>query len=170
MPISGAKARMTMPRLRWIVPVLLLVGAVPASGVVGGSELSKPGVIRITNREASRTVVDQGVPGQSAGDLLITTQILYNRRITPRALGHQEMLCTHLGRGGVLGGGSRSCNMTFYLPEGRLVAMGAVHSLLFYMVPVVGGTGLYDNVGGTLTVTFLGGRPARQLLLFRLTV
>jgi hypothetical protein len=38
------------------------------------------------------------------------------------------------------------------------------------MVPVVGGTGLYNNVGGTLTVTFLGGRPARQLLLFRLTV
>ena len=82
---------MTMPRLRWIVPVLLLVGAVPASGVVGGSELSKPGVIRITNREASRTVVDQGVPGRSAGDLLITTQILYNRR-HPGALGHQEIL------------------------------------------------------------------------------
>ncbi len=80
------------------------------------------------------------------------------------------MLCTHLGRGGVLGGGSRLCTMTFYLPEGRLVAMGAVHNLLFYMVPVVGGTGLYDNVGGTLTVTFLGGRPARQLLLFRLTI
>ena len=161
---------MTMPRLRWIVPVLLLVGAVPASGVVTSSELTKPGVIRITNREVSREVVDQGVPGPSAGDQLITTQTLYNRRITPRALGHQEMLCTHLGRGGVLGGGSRLCTITFYLPEGRLVAIGAVHNLLFYMVPVVGGTGLYDNVGGTLTVTFLGGRPARQLLLFRLTI
>jgi hypothetical protein len=170
MPISGAKARMTMPRLRWIVPVLLLVGAVPASGVVASSELSKPGVIRITNREVSRTAVDHGLSGASAGDQLIITHLLFNRRITARALGHQETLCTHLGKGGVLGGGSRSCNMTFYLPEGRLVAMGAVHNLLFYMIPVVGGTGLYDNVGGTLTVTFLGGRPARQLLLFRLTV
>jgi hypothetical protein len=161
---------MDMPRLRWIVPVLLLVGAVPASGVVASSELVKPGIIRITNREVSRTVVDNGVAGPSAGDQLVTTQILYNRRITTKALGHQEMLCTHLGRGGVLGGGSRSCNMTFYLPEGRLVTMGAVHNLLFYMLPVVGGTGIYDNVGGTLTVTFLGGRPARQLLLFRLTI
>jgi len=161
---------MVMPRLRWIVPVLLLVGAVPASGVVSSAELGKPGVIRITNREVSRTVVDSGALGPSAGDQLVITHLLYNRRITTKALGHQETLCTHLGKGGVLGGGSRSCTMTFYLPEGRLVAIGAVHNLLFYMLPVVGGTGLYDNVGGSLTVTFLGGRPARQLLLFRLTV
>jgi hypothetical protein len=160
-----------MPRLRWIVlPILVLVGVVPASGVLASSELTKPGVIRITNRETGREVVDTGGPGPSAGDQLVITQLIYNRRITTRALGHQEMLCTYLGRGGVLGGGSRMCSMTFYLPQGRLVASGAVHNLLFYMVPVIGGTGIYDNVGGTLTVTFLGGRPARQLLLFRLTV
>jgi hypothetical protein len=170
MPIRGAKAVLSMRRLRWIVPVLLLVGAVPASGVIDGSELTKPGVVRITNREVSRTLVDQGAAGPSAGDQLVITQLLFNRRITARALGHQEMLCTHLGRGGVLGGGSRSCSITFYLPEGRLVATGAAHNLLFYTLPVVGGTGIYDNVGGTLTVTYLGGKPARQLLLFRLTV
>jgi hypothetical protein len=34
----------------------------------------------------------------------------------------------------------------------------------------VGGTGIYENVGGTLTATFLGANPVRQLLLFRLTV
>ena len=76
---------MLMLRLRWIVPVLLLVGAVPASSVVASSELSKPGVIRITNREVSRTVVDHGVSGTSAGDQLIITQLLFNRRITSRA-------------------------------------------------------------------------------------
>jgi hypothetical protein len=161
---------MVMPRLRWIVLVLLLVGAVPASGVLASSELTKPGIIRITNREVSRTVVDHGVAGSSAGDQLIIAHLLFNRRITTKAIGHQETLCTHLGRGGVLGGGSRTCDMTFYLPDGRLVATGAVHNLLFYQLAVVGGTGLYDNVGGTLTVTFLGGRPARQLLLFRLTI
>jgi hypothetical protein len=159
-------------RFRWIVlvPVLVLVGAVPASGVLAEAELTKPGVIRITNREVDRSLVDLGPPGPTPGDQLVLTQLLYNRRITSRALGHQEMLCTYLGRGGVLGGGSRQCTMTFYLPQGRLVATGAVHNLLFYMVPVIGGTGIYDNVGGTLTVTFLGGRPARQLLIFRLTV
>ena len=161
-----------MPRPRWIVLVcgLFAVGAVPAYAVLTSSELSKPGVIRITSREVSRQAVDNGGAGPSVGDQLVVAQLLFNRRITTTALGHQEMLCTHLGRGNVLGGGSRLCTSTFYLPQGRLVAIGAVHNLLFYQVPVVGGTGLYDNVGGTLTVTFLGGRPARQLLLFRLTI
>jgi hypothetical protein len=159
-----------MPRLRWIVIVLLLGGAIAASAVLAGSELTRPGVIRITNREISREIVDVGTPGRSAGDQLVVTQLLFNRRITSRALGHEEVLCTHLGRGGVLGGGSRSCTMTFFLPEGRLVVSGAVHNLLLYTLPVVGGTGIYDNIGGTLTATFLGGDPTRQLLLFRLTV
>jgi hypothetical protein len=98
------------------------------------------------------------------------TQLLYNRRITTNALGHEELLCTDLGRGGVLGGGSRSCTMTFYLPRGKLVVAGAVHNLVLFTLPVMGGTGIYENVGGTLTVTFLGLEPIRQLLLFRLTV
>lgn len=161
-----------MPRPRWIVLAcaFFVVGAVPAYAVLASSELTKPGVVRITSREVSREVVDIGRPGLSAGDQLVVTQLLFNRRITTIALGHQETLCTHLGRGDVRGGGSRQCSMTFYLPQGRLVAGGAVHNLLFYQVPILGGTGLYDNVGGTLTVTFLGGRPARQLLLFRLTI
>jgi hypothetical protein len=156
--------------MRWILPVLVLAGATAASGVLAGSELTRPGVIRIENREIARELIDVGPAGRSAGDQLVVSQLLYNRRITSSALGHEELLCTYLGRGGVLGGGSRSCTMTFYLPEGRLVVAGAVHNLILFTLPVVGGTGLYDNVGGTLTATFLGFDPIRQLLLFRLTV
>jgi hypothetical protein len=156
--------------MRWILPALAVAGAAAASGVLAGSELTKPGVVRITNREVAREVVDLGAPGPTAGDQLVVSQLLYNRRITSRALGHEELLCTYLGRGGVLGGGARSCTMTFYLPEGRLVVAGAVHNLMLFTLPVVGGTGIYDNVGGTLTTTFLGSNPIRQLLLFRLTV
>jgi hypothetical protein len=156
--------------MRWILPVLVLAGAIVASGVLAGSELTRPGVIRITNREVARELVDVGAAGRSTGDQLVVTQLLYNRRITTNALGHEELLCTDLGRGGVLGGGSRSCTMTFYLPRGKLVVAGAVHNLVLFTLPVVGGTGVYENVGGTLTVTFLGLEPIRQLLLFRLTV
>lgn len=156
--------------MQWILPVLVLAGAIAASGVLAGSELTRPGVIRITSREIAREVVDLGAVGSTAGDQLIVSQLLYNRRITSTALGHEELLCTYLGRGGVFGGGSRSCTMTFLLPEGRLVVAGAVHNLLLYTLPIVGGTGIYDNVGGTLTATYLGSGPIRQLLLFRLTV
>ena len=163
-------SRTGMQRIRWIFPALVLIGAITASGVFAGSELTRPGVIRITNREVARKIVDLGPPGKSAGDQLVVSQLLFNRRITERALGHEEMLCTSLGRGGVLGGGSRSCTMTFFLPEGKIVVMGVTHNLLLFTLPVVGGTGIYDNVGGTLTATFVGASPTRQLLLFRLTV
>ena len=171
MAVRGANGiRTDMVRIRWIFVVLALIGAIMASGVLAGSELTRPGVVRITNRELARQNVDVAPAGPSAGDQLVVSQLLYNRRITERALGHEEMLCTYLGRGGVFGGGSRSCTITFFLPEGKLVVMGAVHNLLLFTLPVVGGTGIYDNVGGTLTATFLGSKPTRQLLLFRLTV
>jgi hypothetical protein len=159
-----------MQRIRWILPLVVLAGAIAASGVLASSELTRPGVVRITNGELAREVVDLRAPGPSAGDQLVVSQLLFNRRITETPLGHEELLCTYLGRGGVLGGGSRSCTMTFFLPEGKLVVAGAVHNLLLFTLPVVGGTGIYDNVGGTLTATFLGSQPIRQLLLFRLTV
>jgi hypothetical protein len=167
---AARTAEHAMQRMRWILPVLALAGAIAASGVLAGSELTRPGVIRITNRELAREFVDLAALGPTAGDQLVVSSLLFNRRITSSALGHEELLCTYLGRGGVLGGGSRSCTMTFFLPEGKLVVAGAVHNLMLFTLPVVGGTGIYDNVGGTLTATFLGANPIRQLLLFRLTV
>lgn len=159
-----------MKHMRWILAAIVLSGVVATSGVLASPQLPRPGVVRITNAELSRERVDVGKPGPSAGDLLVVTHLLYNTRITERPLGHEELMCTALGRGGVLGGGARSCQLYIYLPEGRLLASGNVHNLLFFTLPVVGGTGIYDNVGGSLTVTYLGGAPARQLLLFRLTV
>jgi hypothetical protein len=159
-----------MPRLWWILALGLAVGVLISSSVSASPDLQGPGIIRVTNEQLTSTRVDLGAPGLTPGDLLVATQLVYNRRITTRAIGHEEMLCTYLGRGGVLGGGSRSCQITVYLPEGRIVASGAVHNLVLYSLPVIGGTGIYDNVGGSLTVTRLEGVPRRQLLLFRLTI
>jgi hypothetical protein len=159
-----------MPHLRWILPAFLLVATISGATVQAASGLERPGVVRITNSELTRVPVDVGTPGRSPGDLLVMTHLLYNKRITQRALGHEEAICTFLGRGGVLGSGTRNCQLQFYLPEGRILASGNVHNMLLFTIPVVGGTGIYENVGGTLTVTYLGNGPVRQLLLFRLTV
>jgi len=159
-----------MPRQWWVLVFGLALGVIVSSSVSASPNLKGPGVVRITNEQLSSTRVDVGTVGPSPGDVLVVTQLVFNRRITMHAIGHEEMLCTYLGRGGVLGGGSRSCQITVYLPEGRIVASGAVHNLVLYSLPVVGGTGIYDNVGGSLTVTQLTSSPRRQLLLFRLTV
>jgi len=40
----------------------------------------------------------------------------------------------------------------------------------FHELAVIGGTGLYDNVRGTVTSTLLSRNPERDLLVFRLVV
>ncbi len=35
---------------------------------------------------------------------------------------------------------------------------------------MLGGAGIYDNVRGSVVVTFLGGVPGREFLLFRLGI
>ena len=48
------------------------------------------------------------------------------------------------------------------------MAARAIGTRLLYQIAVVGGTGLYDNARGSLTVTSTGLHPRREILLFRL--
>jgi len=155
---------------RILVVTVTALGAIAVTSARASTELAGPGTIRITSREVVRHVVDVQPSGLSPGDLLIRNALLYNRGITEHAIGHEEIVCTYLGGGSAFGDGSRSCVATVFLRRGKLVAEGAVHNLFIYELPVLGGTGIYDNVRGTLTVTFLGSGPRRELLLFRLTV
>ena len=47
---------------------------------------------------------------------------------------------------------------------------GSILYRQFYDLAVLGGTGLYDNARGTLTVTRTHRKPVRNLLVFRLVV
>jgi hypothetical protein len=75
------------------------------------------------------------------------------------------MTCTAVSLSG------QNCSATYVLPRGQVVAEGVIGSRLIYQLAVVGGTGLYNNIRGSLTVTSLHRkRPVRQLLVFRLVV
>jgi hypothetical protein len=75
------------------------------------------------------------------------------------------MLCT------TVSSSNQSCSATYFLPQGQIVVQGVIGSRLIYAMAVVGGTGLYDNVRGSLTVTSLKRSPSvRELLVFRLVV
>jgi len=124
--------------------------------------LDKPGLVRITDHQIKRTKVDIGAHGVSAGDIDVGRYLLYNKRITQKAIGHSEIVCTNTGNR------TSNCSGTYFLPRGRIVAGGIIASRLIYELAVVGGTGIYDNVRGTLTVTSLG--KGEELLLFRLVV
>ena len=122
-----------------------------------------PATIRITNREVKVTRVDIGPQGTSPGDVEVLRQLLFNRRVTPRAIGRAELVCTFVDSRR-----ARVCRGTYFLPRGKLVVGGSLSYRQFYDLAIVGGTGLYDNARGTLTVTRTARRPVRDLVIFRL--
>jgi hypothetical protein len=89
---------------------------------------------------------------------------LYNPAQSQSSIGSASLVCTYLDAR------ARSCNGAYTLPKGSLVVAGTITSRLLYEIAVVGGTGLFDNARGTLTVTSTDLRPRRrEVLVFRLT-
>jgi hypothetical protein len=149
--------------------IALLAGAMAgglaaaAAGDQTGRAGTGAGQIRITDGLVRVDRVDIGARGISPGDIEIVRAQLYNRRITRRAIGRSELVCTFVDSGR-----SRQCRGTYFLPRGKLVVGGSLRYRQFYDMAVVGGTGLYDNARGTLTVTRSSRRPVRDVVLFKL--
>jgi hypothetical protein len=143
---------------------LVVLAAALAALREGSSEAATgPAAIRISDRELRVTRVDIGTKGTSAGDLEVVTLRLHERGVTSKSIGHAELVCTFVGTGN-----SRVCRGTYELPRGRIVVGGSIEFRQFYDLAILGGTGLFDNARGTLTVTRTSRRPARHLVLFRL--
>jgi hypothetical protein len=143
---------------------LLGLAVVAGASTQDSSALDQPGTIRVTTRGIGQQFVDRGARGRGPGDLLVSRQLLYNRGITSKAIGHADLVCTFTSSY------ARQCNGTFSLPLGKIVVAGTVTFRQFYELAVIGGTRRYDNVRGSLTVTMLSRNPTREILLFRLVV
>jgi hypothetical protein len=146
-----------------LLAAALGVALIVAGAAAASASLTGPGTIRITSRQVSHIHVDSGPRGRGAGDQDFFRQLLFNKRITPKAIGHSDIACTNTGTG------SMNCVGTYFLPQGKIMVGGVIGARLFYQLAVYGGTGLYDNARGTLTATYLGGLPPQEFLVFRLT-
>jgi hypothetical protein len=154
-----------MPRLLYAVIIaVVLAGTALLNGwSMLSSAATGPGTVRITSREVSRQRIDAGRPGRGIGDMQIIRYNLFNKRISRRPLGHADYVCTFVTSG------TRSCTATFFLPKGRLVAGGSIRYPALYELAILGGTRLYDNARGTLTVIRTTRNPRRDRMTFRLT-
>jgi hypothetical protein len=117
-------------------------------------------MIRITAQRVEHARVDIGRRGASSGDIETSRSLLYNKSIRARPIGHSDLVCV------ATSSASSNCTGVFFLPRGKLVVLGPIQPGDDYRVPVVGGTGLYANVHGTLTASTLERRPLRELLVF----
>jgi hypothetical protein len=152
-----------MPRLAY---TLVIVGCLAALALLYGwssSASTGPATIRITSREISNVRIDAGKPGRGVGDTQIIRLNVFNKRFFRRPLGHADYVCTFITAQ------TRSCMATFFLPKGRLVVGGSIRFPELYELSILGGTRLYDNARGTLTVIRTTRRPRRDILVFRLT-
>src|SRR5215813_5095882 len=144
-----------MKRISLLAGLLVVLGLAVATTAGGSVALSSPGTIRITDRQVKHIHVDGGLRGKGAGDQDFYRQLLNNRGA---AIGHSDIMCTNTGTG------SASCSGTYFLPKGKLMVEGVLSSRLFYNLPVIGGTRLYENARGTLTGIALGGSPRHELV------
>jgi hypothetical protein len=140
-----------------------LLGALATGPLQGWSQAGTgPATIRITDLELATSRIDFGRPGTSPGDMEIVRTRL-RERVTLNTIGRAELECTFVDSVR-----SRVCRGTYILPKGKIVVGGSILYRQFYDLAVLGGTGLYDNARGTLTVTRTHRRPVRDLVVFRL--
>lgn len=149
-----------MVRARILAPTSAVIAVMVVTTANGATP---PAQIRITDVQTSYLYVPSANGGR-AGSVEIVKQGLYNPSLSRSPIGRASLICTFLDAR------ARSCTGTYVLPKGSLVVAGAISSRLLYEIAVVGGTGLYDNARGSLTVTSTDLRPRRrEVLLFRLS-
>ena len=153
-----------MRRLAQTLFLTSVLALFASTEVPASEQLDKPGTVRVTSTQVKATRVDIGRNGLSPGDVDIMRSLLYNTRVTPKPIGHAEIVCTFVVKT------SRNCNGTYFLPQGKIVVSGPIFYRQLFEFAVIGGTGLYDNVRGSLTVTSLGKKPQRDLHYFRLNI
>jgi hypothetical protein len=139
-----------------------VLAAVAWEGTSGAG--TGPATIRITDRQLSVVRVDIGAPRTSPGDVEIVRHRLFERRRPRNVIGRAELVCTFVDAKR-----SRSCRGTYILPRGKIMVAGPLQYRQFYVLAVTGGTGLYDNARGTLSVTRTARSPVRDLVVVRLT-
>ena len=140
-----------------------LLGVLAAGPLQGWSEASTgPATIRITDLELAVSRLDVGARGTSPGDTEIVRSRL-RERVSQNTIGRSELVCTFVDSVR-----SRVCRGTYILPKGKIVVGGSILYRQFYDLAVLGGTGLYDNARGTLTITRTHRSPVRDSVVFRL--
>lgn len=147
--------------LRVLAIAAALAGAFAVFGWTSAAGTG-PATVRVVDRQFGYTRVDIGPHGLSPGDSEVITTRVFNRKVTSRPIGSGRFICTFTN------GLNRTCIVTVTLPRGQLVASGGVRYRQFYELAVIGGTGLYDNARGTMTVIRTTRNPTREILLFRL--
>jgi len=121
-----------------IIVTLLFLGTAVASA-------TPPKVVR---GQSQITVTTQTIKQESFERFSITAFAIYNKNISPYAIGNGIIRCLHISHKRTLPAGTMTCLAVFRMPLGQIIAGGLVTSRVYYRLAIAGGTGAYANVGG----------------------
>jgi len=131
--------------------VLVASGAATAAAHDSGRDaadlLAAPGIsLTVVERAVSDTVIDNGSPGDSIGDVIAFGNPIYNESNTVR-IGRNQGSCVRTNPGR-----SFECEWTLILPEGQIVAQGPFKDRGPSTMAITGGTGRYEHATGQMVL------------------
>lgn len=128
---------------------LVLILGVLAFGLgmaSASSNLTEPVTIVVVGRYTHDKTTDVGKKGDSAGDIYTFRDDIYDENNTSK-IGADQGMCVRLSPKA----GASECWFTTSLPDGQITAQGPfLDDAPVSTYAVTGGTGLYENVRGTL--------------------
>ena len=148
------------PRVLGTLAVGVLAAVALGFAADRSSEATGPGTVRLTDRQTAFTHFGEtNSPGSGA----VMRFTLFGSTSVTKPIGHAVVVCNYVGQSEL------SCQGTYILPKGSIQTAGILRTRLLYNQAITGGTSLYDNARGTLTVTAKAIKPRREILIFRLT-
>jgi hypothetical protein len=138
---------------------LALATAVTVPALTGSAAAGSGQSFTVYAQSSSDTNIDNGKPGFSAGDYDVHTDPLTRGGKT---VGWNDGSCLTTSVSAKTA--DQLCEFVLHLPNGQIVADGAVRSGQngpgTFVLAITGGTGRYSSAGGELTVTASNG-PVR---------
>jgi hypothetical protein len=150
-----------MPRV--LIAVAAVGGCILAAQALAatGAQSAAPPTVRVTGVVDSVQGVDNPPADTSGGDVLTFTQKLTNA--SGRKVGTSSAFCTRIApeRG-------HECQGTFVLPKGQVFVSGPdPETAKRHPLAIVGGTGLYEDVGGHVNLEHASAVKDRIVFVFR---
>ena len=122
--------------------LLMAVGGVTVASA--SSDITTATTIHFLARQTSFTFIDVGKKGFSFGDYYVATEDLLQ---AGKKIGHDAYKCTAVSDRDTV------CEATYVLAGGQITTQGDVlPPAEHFNVAVTGGTGIYQNVRGQLTI------------------
>ncbi|MDY7232567.1 allene oxide cyclase family protein [Hyalangium rubrum] len=128
------------------------LGLVLLTALVGcGDEEAAPlqiQTIQLVERAASDAVVDNEPAGDSAGDVLTFSNLLFDATNTTQ-MGTDQGYCVRM-----VAGESWECTWTAFLSDGQLTVSGPFYDRKGSVLAITGGTGAFKGAHGQMQLEF----------------